>query len=253
MKKPQATSGETRTRRKYDEEFKKRALQMLRDGHSGASVARQLGVSVGCSAKWKQGPGWSEDDAEVERLRRRLKEVEMERDILKSGHDLLSAELKVRYQAISQESSKYPVTLLCRAFEVSRSGYYAWKSRVPETSSDPLATAVRDEFGDHSKRSGSRRIQTGLRRKGIRIGRRRIRRIYGEGETRAIQPTRFVPRTTNSQHGRRMSPNLLVDLKVTRPRQVLVSDITYVPLQKGRLAYLATFQDVYTRRVLDGI
>lgn len=67
---------------------------------------------------------------------------------------------------------------------------------------------------------------------------------------RAIQPTRFVPRTTNSQHGRRMSPNLLVDLKVTRPRQVLVSDITYVPLQKGRWAYLATFQDVYTRRVL---
>lgn len=83
MKKPQATSGEPRTRRKYDEEFKKRALQMLRDGHSGASVARQLGVSVGLLYKWKQGPGWSEDDAEVERLRRRLKEVEMERDILK--------------------------------------------------------------------------------------------------------------------------------------------------------------------------
>ena len=83
MKKQPSETVAVRQRRKYDDEYKDRALGMLRNGRSAASVARELGISVGVMYKWKQGPKWTDTDAEVEQLRRRLKEVETERDILK--------------------------------------------------------------------------------------------------------------------------------------------------------------------------
>jgi putative transposase len=73
-----------------------------------------------------------------------------------------------------------------------------------------------------------------------------------ELKLRAIQPRRFVPRTTDSRHGQRMSPNLLREreLKIERPRQAIVGDITYLPLQDGRWGYLATWLDLYSRKIV---
>jgi putative transposase len=67
-----------------------------------------------------------------------------------------------------------------------------------------------------------------------------------------IQPRRFVPRTTNSRHGGRMSPNLLVEQAITvdQPRQMIVSDITYLPLQSGKWVYLATWMDLFSRKIV---
>src|SRR5204862_5431456 len=67
---------------------------------------------------------------------------------------------------------------------------------------------------------------------------------------RAIQPKSFVPRTTNSRHGGRMSPNLLAETAVAHPHQIYVSDITYLPLSGGGWAYLATWLDLYTRCIV---
>jgi transposase InsO family protein len=68
----------------------------------------------------------------------------------------------------------------------------------------------------------------------------------------AIRPKRFVPKTTDSKHAFGFSPNLLPDPinQSFSKGQVMVGDITYLPLQSGRFCYLATFQDKFTRRVL---
>jgi len=153
------------------------------------------------------------------------------------------------YRFIASEATNYPAVILCQLLGVSRSGYYAWKER-PERQ-DPLAPKVEEVFWQNSRRYGSRRIAAKLRRKVV-IGRHRVRRLMREQSLQAIQPRSYVPRTTNSKHGQRMSPNLLLEreIKVDRPRQVIVSDITYLPLQNGRWAYLATWMDLFSRKIV---
>ena len=73
--------------RKYDEEFKQQAIKKILDGQSVASVSRELGVSEGVLHKWKQAKLEISSDVEKEvvELKKRLREVEMERDILKKA------------------------------------------------------------------------------------------------------------------------------------------------------------------------
>jgi putative transposase len=153
------------------------------------------------------------------------------------------------YRFIANEATTYPVAILCRALGVSRSGYYAWKERPARQ--DQLAPQVEEVFWQNSRRYGSRRITAELREQTV-IGRHRVRRLMREQGLRAIQPRRFVPRTTDSRHGQRMSPNLPVEREiiVDRLRQVIVGDITYLPLQDGQWAYLATWMDLFSRKIL---
>lgn len=73
--------------RKYDGEFKQNAVKKILDGQSVASVSRELGVGEGLLHKWKKRKIEASSDLEKEvlELRKRLKEVEMERDILKKA------------------------------------------------------------------------------------------------------------------------------------------------------------------------
>ena len=143
------------------------------------------------------------------------------------------------YRFIAGVATIYPAAILCRVLGVSRSGYYDWRERL--TRQDQLAPKVEEVFWQNSRRYGSRRITAELRDQTV-VGRHRVRRLMREQDLQAIQPRRFVPRTTDSRHGQRMSPNLLLERAITvdRPRQVIVGDITYLPLQGGQWAYLAT-------------
>ena len=81
------------TRRKFDQEFREGAVQVVRDtGRSIAQVARDLGVNAGTLGNWwaqdraeREGTdGLSGGDAaELKRLRSENAELRMERDVLK--------------------------------------------------------------------------------------------------------------------------------------------------------------------------
>jgi transposase len=81
-----------RRNRKYDDDFKQQALAMMRNGQSPRSVAQVLGISENLLYRWRrlaQGTPLS-TELEVEQLRRQLKQVEMERDILKKALSIFS-------------------------------------------------------------------------------------------------------------------------------------------------------------------
>ena len=72
---------------KYDDEFKQNAVRKILDGQSAASVSRELGVAESLLHKWKKTKIDTSSDLEKEvlELKKRLREVEMERDILKKA------------------------------------------------------------------------------------------------------------------------------------------------------------------------
>lgn len=73
--------------RKYDDEFKQEAVRKIFDGQSVASVSRELGVSENLLHNWKKRirDGNSPVENELIALKKKLREVEEERDILKKA------------------------------------------------------------------------------------------------------------------------------------------------------------------------
>jgi len=67
---------------------------------------------------------------------------------------------------------------------------------------------------------------------------------------RLIQPKKSFVKTTYSQHSYAVAPNRIKDLVVSAPKQVLVSDITYLRIAKGGFAYLFLVTDKFSRRIV---
>lgn len=143
--------------------------------------------------------------------------------------------------------------MLCEVVGVDRGSYYRSLHRDEQTDNEsPEAAAVAKVFWRHSRRYGSRRIEAELQAEGLVIGRHRIRKLMRAQGLRAIQPRSFVPRTTDSRHKLGYCENLLLvmDLPPKKPNEVLVGDITYLPLQGGGFCYLATWTDLFSRLVV---
>lgn len=72
--------------RKYDDEFKNQAVKKVLDGQSAASVAHELGINEGMLYKWKALALQTSSNAEKEvvELKKRLKELQIENEILSS-------------------------------------------------------------------------------------------------------------------------------------------------------------------------
>jgi putative transposase len=93
---------------------------------------------------------------------------------------------------------------------------------------------------------GSRRIVAMLTRRGIHVGRDRVRRAMLQMGLRA---TYRRPRTSTKAPENRVYPYLLRGLPIERPNQVWCSDITYIPMPGG-FAYLTVVMDWWSRAVL---
>ena len=133
---------------------------------------------------------------------------------------------------------------------VSSSAYYAYARGAShrETAAQAVCREkVETCFYEHRRRYGTRRIAAELK-----IGRQRVRSAMKIAGLKAIAPKVFKPKTTDSAHDQRISPNLLSAgaNQPTDKGEVIVGDITYLPLLGGGFCYLATFQDKYTRRIV---
>jgi putative transposase len=147
---------------------------------------------------------------------------------------------------------------VCDLLEVSRSGFYAWRS------SQESRRAVRDRelipeisavFWRHRRRYGARRIAVELASEGIACGVARVARLLKTQGFRAIQPRSYQPRTTESRHRLGYNQNLLAGRAApTRSNEVWVGDITYIPITarhgRSRFGYLALLMDLWSRRIV---
>jgi Transposase and inactivated derivatives len=140
--------------------------------------------------------------------------------------------------------------LLCRVMKVSRSAFYAFRRGATYQKTKrqaELDKRVRNCFYFHRRRYGTRRIAAELE-----TGRGAVRAAMRRENLKAIAPRKYKPKTTDSNHDARISPNLLKK-GANAPigaGEVLVGDITYIRLRDGSFCYLAIFQDKFTRRII---
>lgn len=94
-----------KTRPAYPEEFRRETVELVRQGRSIADVAKSLGVSQQTLRNWcKQTEvdagrreGLSADDKEeLKQLRRRVRVLEQEREILKKAAAFFARESDIR-------------------------------------------------------------------------------------------------------------------------------------------------------------
>jgi len=112
-----------------------------------------------------------------------------------------------------------------------------------------LRAKVNEVFWFHRRRYGARRISAELKDQGVYAGRHLVRSLMREQELRAIQPRSYRPKTTDADN-RLASPNLLKEASSKAPKELIVGDITYLPLINGKWCYLATWQDLVSKRVV---
>jgi transposase InsO family protein len=156
------------------------------------------------------------------------------------------------FELVDAEKANYPISVLCDVLEVSRSGFYSWKTRPPcERSKADAKLAVEIAAAHHKsrKRYGSPRVHRALRRKGVRVGKKRVERLMRDEGLVGRRKRRFR-RTTDSNHASPIAPNLVArDFEPNGPDRVWAGDVTYIATAEG-WSYLAVILDLYSRRVV---
>ncbi len=158
----------------------------------------------------------------------------------------------MKYRFIQVEKACYPVNLLCRVLEVSRSGYYKWLKHQPSARSHEnrqLMKRIRQAFTENRGVYGSPRIHRVLRAQGVQVSRPRVERMMRKDALRA-KKRRSFRKTTQSNHNLRRAPNILNREFIRKQcNEVWASDITYLRTHQGWL-YLCVILDLYSRRVV---
>lgn len=141
---------------------------------------------------------------------------------------------------------------MCRQAGVSRSGYYASRTR-PESQrareTRCLLVEIRAIHEESRRTYGSPRVHAELRYRGIRCGVNRVARLMQAAGIRAVSRRRYR-HTTDSRHDYPVAPNLLKqDFRVEGSNRVWLTDITFVPTEEGWL-YLSVVLDLCSRRAV---
>lgn len=119
--------------------------------------------------------------------------------------------------------AQYPLVLLCRIFEVSRSGYHAWRRRPPSKRTQEntrLKVAIQAAHVRTRQTYGPERLPAELREDGFPAEVGRSKRLRKKLRLRCVQARRFKT-TMKSNHalpvattswGKRLSPRSRTDL-----------------------------------------
>ena len=157
----------------------------------------------------------------------------------------------MKFEFVAKHRGAWPVNLMCEALGVSRSGFYAWRSRPRSQRSlddEVLGVQVRNSFIGSDRTYGARRVWHDVLAFGHRCGLHRIERLMRAQALRARPRRRGLPQ----DHGERSAvANNVLDrqFQAEGPNQKWVADFTYIWTAEGWL-YVAVVLDLYSRRVV---
>ncbi|WP_341864142.1 IS3 family transposase [Gymnodinialimonas sp. 57CJ19] len=246
---------------KRTDEFRQDAVRIaLTSGLTRKQVADDLGVGMSTLNKWitahRDTELVSNEDLDLakenDRLRREIRLLKEEREILKKGHPVLRGSKAMRFRFIEEHRCSFPASRLCDVVGVSTRGLRAYRSRPASRRqrSDLVTLAHIKEQSRLSLGSyGRPRMTEELKEIGLNVGHRRVGRLMRQNGISVVR-TRKYKVTTDSNHKFNIAPNLLDrDFNADAPNQKWAGDISYVWTREGWL-YLAVILDLHSRRVI---
>ena len=156
---------------------------------------------------------------------------------------------KAKYAVIYRYREKYPVSVMCRFFGVSRSGYYDYVGRLGKPEKDAaLAEEIRQQQKQSLKTYGYRRMQIALAAKGIYRNPKTVLRIMKKYNL--LSEIRRRRRWVNMGQQLHRYENLLNrKFQADRPNHKWVTDISYIHTKQGVL-YLSMIRDLYDNSIV---
>jgi len=137
---------------------------------------------------------------------------------------------------------------LCRAAGISRAGYYRFRQCGKAKRSDMDLRSQMQRIALRWPAYGYRRVHAELLRQGWTINHKRVLRLLRVDNLLCVRRRKFVV-TTDSNHDRRIYPNLARDLVLTGLNQLWIADLTYIRLLE-EFVFLAAILDAFSRRVI---
>jgi len=154
----------------------------------------------------------------------------------------------IKYMVIYRHKEKYSISEMCRFFDVSRSGYYDYVSRMKTPAKDLyLAEKIKECQESCGKTYGYRRVHIWLERQGIHHNPKTILRVMQKYNLLSV-----IRRKKYRNYGERLHryPNLLNrEFKAEKPNQKWVTDISYIKTKQGTL-YLSVIRDLFDNSIV---
>ena len=145
------------------------------------------------------------------------------------------------------------MTTITHCFGLKRNAYYKHKNRADKRLN--LEQQIINIVGKKRKslpREGVRKLIKSLdnefTKANLKVGRDTLFNVLRKHNMLTLRK-KTSARTTNSYHRFYKYKNIIKNMKVTRPNQVWVSDITYIRTVKG-FWYLALITDMYSRKIV---
>ena len=156
---------------------------------------------------------------------------------------------KAKYAVIYRHKDEYPVSVMCRFFGVSRSGYYDFVHRLAEPEKDAsLAELIRQQQKRSYCTYGYRRMQMALAAKGIYRNPKTVLRVMKKYSL--LSEIRRRRRWVNMGQQLHRYENLLNrQFQSDRPNHKWVTDISYIHTNQGVL-YLSMIRDLYDNSIV---
>ena len=157
----------------------------------------------------------------------------------------------MRFAFIAKHRHVWPVSWLCAALGVSRSGFHAWLNRPVSARAvydKKLGSAMRKSFKDSDRTYGARRIWRDVLEEGFACGLHRIERLMRVNGLKARPRRRGLPRDDGERSV--IADNVLDrDFQADRPNRKWLADFTYIWTAEGWL-YVAAVLDLFSRRIV---
>lgn len=149
---------------------------------------------------------------------------------------------------MTQQQGEMGIEGFCQLARVARAGYYRyWVQKAPREADGELRDRIQRICLAH-RAYGYRRVRAALRKQGLVVNHKKIRRVMREDNLLAIRRRKWIT-TTDSRHQLAIFPNLAPFLEPDGADQLWVADLTYIRL-RSEFVYLAVVLDAWSRRVV---